>query len=304
MHIISTKQFDRKFLSEMFKIADSIDLNKKHSSVLKNKIMATLFYEPSTRTRFSFESAMFRLGGQVISTENAKEFSSVAKGETLEDSIKVINNYADVIVLRHYEEGAAKKAADVSTVPLINAGDGAGEHPTQALLDLYTIYKKFKKIDGLSVALCGDLKYSRTVRSLVYLLDLYKDIKFYFVSPAQLKLSDEVKNHLNGNNIFYEESENLLNTISRVDVLYQTRVQKERFESQEEYLKVKDSVVLHPELLQKMKKNAVILHPLPRNNEVPVEIDKDSRAVYFEQTRNGLIIRMALLRLLLTKKST
>ena len=194
-HVVESQQFGRKLLSSLFSMADKLE--KKTETPLKGKIMAALFYEPSTRTRFSFESAMLRLGGSVITTENAKEFSSAAKGETLEDSIRVINNYVDVIVLRHYEEGASARAARVSRVPVINAGDGAGQHPTQALLDLYTIKKELGKIDGISIAFVGDLLHGRTIRSLSYLLGKYKNIKIYFVSPRALKVGEDIKAYMN-----------------------------------------------------------------------------------------------------------
>ena len=301
-HVISTKEFSRKFIDRLFRIADSLNFKNDNTKILRNKVMASLFYEPSTRTRFSFELAMLKLGGHVISTENAKEFSSVAKGETLEDTIRVVNSYADVIVLRHFEKGSAKKASLVSRVPVINAGDGPGEHPTQALLDLYTIYKKFKKIDGLSIALCGDLKYSRTLHSLVYILSLYKNIKFYLVSPPQLRLPRELKNYMDSQGMSYEELNAIGPIISKAHIFSQTRVQKERFSKVSHYEKVKNSVVISPELISKMRKDAIIMHPLPRNDEIPVEIDNDPRAVYFDQIGHGLLIRAALLKLILTNK--
>src|SRR3989344_3618408 len=236
-HIIESQQFDKKFINKIFSIADRLE--KKSYNSLKGKIMASLFYEPSTRTRFSFESAMLKLGGSVITTENADKFSSAAKGETLEDSIRVVNNYADVIVLRHYENGASERAARVSRIPIINAGDGTGQHPTQALLDLYTIKKEMKKIDGTSIAMVGDLKHGRTIRSLSYLLGKYKNIKIYFVSLKDLRVKDDIKSYLKKHRIYYKEIEDLRSVIGKIDVLYQTRIQKERFKNARENKKLK-----------------------------------------------------------------
>jgi aspartate carbamoyltransferase catalytic subunit len=266
---------------------------------MKNKIMASLFYEPSTRTRFSFESAMLRLGGSVITTENAKEFSSAAKGETLEDSIRVINHYADVIVLRHSEEGASKRASLVSNIPVINAGDGPGQHPTQALLDLYTIQRELKKINGISIALIGDLKHGRTVRSLVYLLGKYKNIKIYLVSPKGLKIGDDIKEYLDKHKTNYTETEDLLSIIKTVDVIYQTRIQKERFESVKEYEKFKGYYKIDLKIVNQMKSKSIIMHPLPRVDEISPEVDSSHKAIYFKQAYYGLLIRMALLKTIL-----
>ena len=299
-HIIESQQFDQKLINKIFSIAGK--LKNKTNNSCKGKIMASLFYEPSTRTRFSFESAMLRLGGNVITTENAKEFSSAAKGETLEDSIKVINNYADVIVLRHFEEGSSKKAALVSKIPIVNAGDGAGQHPTQALLDLYTIKMELKKINGMTIALVGDLKHGRTIRSLAYLLGKYKDIKIYFVSPKGLRVGEDIKKYLNKHNIYYKETEDLKSVIKIIDVLYQTRIQKERFETKKEYKKFKGCYKIDLALVRRMKPKSIIMHPLPRIDEISQEVDGDKRAAYFRQARNGLYIRMALLDILLNKR--
>jgi aspartate carbamoyltransferase catalytic subunit len=293
-HIIESQQFDQKSLSKLFKLADQLE--KKKDSSMKNKIMASLFYEPSTRTRFSFESAMLRLGGNVITTENAKEFSSAAKGETLEDSIRVINNYADVIVLRHSEEGASKRASLVSDIPVINAGDGPGQHPTQALLDLYTIQRELRKINGITIALVGDLKHGRTVRSLVYLLGKYKNIKIYLVSPEGLKIGNDIKEYLNKHRVDYAETEDLLSIIKIVDVVYQTRIQKERFESIKEYEKFKGCYQINLEIVNQMKAKSIIMHPLPRVDEILPEVDTSPKAIYFKQAYYGLLIRMALLK--------
>lgn len=261
--------------------------------------MASLFYEPSTRTRFSFESAMARLGGTVLTTENAKEFSSAAKGETLYDSTRVMCGYADLIVMRHNEPGSAKRAAEASSVPVLNAGDGSGQHPTQALLDLYTIKDSFPAIDGLSIAMVGDLKYGRTVRSLSYLLTKYENITIYFVSPAVCKMDDDLKNYLTSNNVKWEEEDSLEKILPLVDCVYMTRVQKERFHDLEDYKRAAGKYILDAEKVKLMKEESIIMHPLPRVDEIAREVDEDPRAQYFEQAENGLYIRMALLFLLL-----
>jgi len=262
--------------------------------------MATLFYEPSTRTRFSFETAMYRLGGSVISTENAAEFSSVAKGETLEDTVRILNGYADVLVLRHYEVGSAKRAASVSRVPVINAGDGAGQHPTQALLDLYTIHKEIGSIDGLRIAMVGDLAQGRTVRSLTYLLSKFQNIKIYFVAPPLLKMKEDILDHLREKQVWYTEGTDLDKVLPEVDVVYQTRIQKERFGDRiADYEQCRGVYVINSESLRLMKANAIVMHPLPRLGEIAMEVDSDPRAAYFRQAQNGLYVRMALLSMVL-----
>ena len=297
-HIISVKQFlDINALDKIFQLADEMG-KKELQCPLRGKILATVFYEPSTRTRFSFESAMHKLGGSVVTTESALHFSSVTKGETLQDTIKVISGYADVIVLRHYEEGSAKIASEASSVPIINAGDGIGEHPTQALLDLYTIKKELGKIDNLKIALIGDLLYGRTIHSLIYLLALYKRVKIFLVSPNQLKLPEKYKDYLVQNKIEFEELTNLQKILDEIDVLYVTRIQKERFKSKQEYEKVKDAYIIDRKIVNQLKENAIIMHPLPRVNEISPEVDDDKKAAYFRQAKNGLYIRMALLRLI------
>ena len=299
-HIIKSQQFDQKLLHKIFSLADKLEHTKETS--LKGKIMASLFYEPSTRTRFSFESAMLRLGGSVITTENAKEFSSAAKGETLEDSIRIMNYYADVIVMRHFEQGSSARAALVSEVPVINAGDGTGQHPTQALLDLYTIKRILGKIDGLHVAVVGDLKNGRTIRSLVYLLGKYKNIFVYFVSPVGLRVGDDIKEYLKKHKVNYLETENCDEIISKVDVLYQTRIQKERFKTEKEYKKYKGCYKIDMNMVNKMKQKAIIMHPLPRVDEILKEVDASPKAVYFKQAYYGLLIRMALLKMVFQKE--
>jgi len=263
--------------------------------------MASLFYEPSTRTRFSFESAMLRLGGNVITSENAKEFSSAAKGETLEDSIRVINNYADIIVLRHYEQGASKRASLVSDIPVINAGDGIGQHPTQALLDLYTIKRELGRIDKISIALIGDLKHGRTVRSLVYLLGKFKSVKIHFVSPAGLRIGEDIRSYLRRYKIFYSETRDLESILTKVDVVYQTRIQKERFKTAKEYLKFKDCYHIDIDLIEKMRPGSIIMHPLPRVGEISPSVDISPKAVYFKQAKYGVLVRMALLKYMLDR---
>lgn len=303
-HILSTKQFlNQEFLAEIFDLATELEIQDQQKTVpafLHNKIIATVFYEPSTRTRFSFETAVYKLGGQVISTENAAQFSSSIKGESLSDTIKIINGYADCIVLRHFQENAADIAAKVSTVPIINAGDGVGEHPTQALLDLYTMKKELGQIDELKIALVGDLLNGRTIHSLVHLLSLYK-VKIYLVSPEQLKLPDQYKDYFRKHNIETKEVFSLDEIVSEVDVLYMTRVQKERFDSLAEYEKLKDAYVVNEETLNKLKDRSIIMHPLPRVGEITPAVDNDSRAAYFRQAKNGLYVRMALLKLLFGK---
>lgn len=296
-HVIESQQFDRKTIEDIFRIADGLE--KENNQPLKGKILASLFYEPSTRTRFSFESAMMRLGGNVITTENSKEFSSAAKGETLEDTIRVVNSYADVIVLRHYEIGASKRAAAVSEIPVINAGDGAGQHPTQALLDLYTIQREIGKIDGIKIAFVGDLKNGRTVRSLTYLLGKYKNVQIIFISPPELKISEDIKEYLSKHSVSYKEMEQWDLALPEIDALYQTRIQKERFNDEEEYKKFKGQYILTLKEVQAMKPHSIIMHPLPRVDEILPEVDSSAKAVYFRQTYYGLLVRMALLVFLL-----
>lgn len=293
-HIIESQQFNRKSISEIFTQADTLEHTRDQS--LTGKILASLFYEPSTRTRFSFESAMLRLGGSVITTENAKEFSSVSKGETLEDSIRIVNTYVDVIVLRHDEEGASKRASLVSTVPVINAGDGTGQHPTQALLDLYTIQRELGKLDGIHIAFVGDLKHGRTIRSLSYLLGNYTDITIDFVSPQGLRVGDDIKQYLTEHHVIFRETEDLDALKSTVDVLYQTRIQKERFKNTEDYQKFKGCYQIDRKFADQMKAKSIIMHPLPRVDEILPEVDDSLHAVYFRQAHYGLLIRMALLK--------
>ena len=296
-HVIRAQQFERDDLERLFREADACVRGDCRS--LQGKILASLFYEPSTRTRFSFESAMIRLGGNVLTTENAREFSSAIKGETLEDSIRVVNGYADAIVLRHYEAGAAERAAAVSSVPVINAGDGAGQHPTQALLDVYTLERELGRIDGTHIAMVGDLKHGRTVRSLCYLLGKYRDIRIEFVSPSGLSMGEDVRQYLDHHGVAYAEHEDLDEVFVDVDAVYQTRIQKERFADPVEYEKFAGSYVLTPENTESMRPGAIIMHPLPRVDEIDPGLDHLPRAAYFRQAAYGLYVRMALLSQLL-----
>jgi aspartate carbamoyltransferase catalytic subunit len=299
-HVIESQQFSRSLLDELFALTEEIKSEPhRFSGRLNGRVMAALFYEPSTRTRLSFEAAMLRLGGSTMGTDNAREFSSTAKGETLEDTIRIVSGYADVIVLRHNEEGAAKRAAGVSTVPIINAGDGPGQHPTQALLDLYTIRQELGRIDGIRVAMVGDLANGRTVRSLTYLLSKFKDIKVWFVAPPQVAMREDLKDHLTENNVPWIETEDLDAVLPEVDVVYQTRIQKERFADPDAYLALKGIYRIDNRSLGLMRKYAIVMHPLPRVDEIAPEVDSDPRAAYFRQAHNGLHIRMALLNLLL-----
>lgn len=299
-HVISARQFDTKTLHHLFALTDKIKKGQYNKKTLDGKIMATLFYEPSTRTRLSFESAMLRLGGSVIATENAAEFSSAIKGETLEDTIRIVNGYSDVIVLRHNTPGASEIAASYSKVPIINAGDGAREHPTQALLDLYTIFSKFSS-QNLTVAMMGDLKNGRTIHSLSKLLSLYPKIKQIFISPRALAIPQDLRNHLRQSRINFAEMEDLKSAVFDADIIYQTRIQKERFKSEKEYKKYFGKYILDKNALGYIKKSARIMHPLPRVNEITPDVDSDPQAIYFEQAQNGLFIRMALLLLLFDK---
>ena len=304
-HLYEAQQLHLDILEVIFKTATSMkeDLagQRHYADALRGRIMASLFYEPSTRTRFSFESAMHRLGGCIITTENAREFSSAAKGESLSDTIRIMNGYADIIVLRHYEGGSAKVAAGISDIPIINAGDGAGQHPTQALLDLYTLQDKFDVVNGIKIAMVGDLKYGRTVRSLSYLLAKFNRVRIYFVAPQVCRMDDDIKDYLDRHDTPWQEEPVLENILPEVDCVYMTRVQKERFVDPEQYDKIKDDYILTPDKVSLMNERAIIMHPLPRVNEIPLEVDDDHRSRYFEQARNGLFVRMALLYLLLNR---
>jgi len=261
------------------------------------KIMASLFYDSSSVTRLSFESAMSRLGGKVLTMENASAFFSVSPDDALEDTIRVVDDFCDVIVLRHNEIGGAERAAKVCTVPLINAGDGkGGQHPTQALLDLYTIHKETNKLDGLKVALVGNLAEGRTVRSLSYLLSKFERVKLYFVSPESLQMKEDIIDHLAEHNTWYAVESDLHKVLPEVDVVYTTQIERDRFDgSDTEFKDFRKNYFIDKDSIELMNKNAIILSPLPRFTEISREIDHDSRAAYFRQTQNGMILRMALL---------
>ncbi|KAI3675782.1 hypothetical protein L1987_85375 [Smallanthus sonchifolius] len=301
--VIEAQQFDRDILGAIFEVAremETIERKSRGSQMLNGFLMSTLFYEPSTRTRLSFESAMKRLGGEVLTTENAREFSSAAKGETLEDTIRTVEGYSDIIVMRHFEDGAAKRAAMTANIPVINAGDGPGQHPTQALLDMYTIEREIGRLDGIKVGLVGDLANGRTVRSLAYLLAKYNDVKIYLVSPEVVKMKEDIKEYLTLKGVDWEESADLKEVASKCDVVYQTRTQKERFgEITDLYEEARGKYIVDRDVLGVMQKHAVIMHPLPRLDEITVDVDQDPRAAYFRQAKNGLFVRMALLKLLL-----
>lgn len=295
--ITSIEDFTREEINYILNISQTMEpLAKKGSDMLKGKILANLFFEPSTRTRLSFEAAMLKLGGSTIGFGDA-EITSVKKGENLADTIRTVENYADIIALRHPLEGAAKLAAEFAKIPVINAGSGAEEHPTQALLDLYTIQKEKKRIDGLKVALVGDLRYGRTVHSLAYALSLY-NIELTLISPESLRMRREVLRTIQ-NKIPVTETQNLERIIPQIDVLYVTRIQKERFPDQAEYAKVKGIYRIDLKTLSNAKKDLIILHPLPRLDEIAAEVDNTPQARYFQQVWNGIVVRMALLALVL-----
>src|SRR5437660_520199 len=298
-HVVESQQFTVPLLMELFDRSRGMERVVACGGSLdyQNRIMATVFYAPSTRTRFSFEAAMHRLGGRVLSTEQARAFSSEIEGEQVEDSIRIIGSYSDVIVIRHHEQGGAARAARVSPVPVINAGDGdGGQHPTQALLDLYTIYRE-RSLDGLSVAFIGELDKGRTVRSLAYLLAKFERIKIFFVSPPELQMKPDILEYLDEHGVRYELESDIDRVIREVDVVYQTRIRPERMKDGQSLKRYAiDSAVL-----QRMKPDAMILHPLPRTVELDKTVDTDPRALYFRQAVNGLYVRMALLTMVLEK---
>lgn len=295
--IISIRDFTKKEIEHILDVTQLMEtLARGGSKMLEGKVLSNIFFEPSTRTRLSFESAILKLGGQYIGIPEP-QVSSVEKGESLVDTIRVMENYSDIIVLRHYLEGAARLASEVAKVPIINAGSGSGEHPTQALLDLYTIKRELGKIDGLKVALLGDLKYGRTVHSLAYALALY-DATIYMISPKTLEMRSEILNDIR-DKVKVVETNNIEAVISKIDVLYVTRIQKERFPDPEEYEKVKGTYRIELSTLRDAKNNLIILHPLPRVDEITLEVDYTPHAKYFEETWYGLVTRMALLCLIL-----
>ena len=295
-HLIGIDDLSVQEIDELIKTAtDIIENREKYSEKCKGRILATLFFEPSTRTRLSFESAMLSLGGQVLGFSSANS-SSTAKGESVADTIKTVSAYSDIIVMRHPKEGAPVVAAMKADVPVINAGDGGHNHPTQTLTDLLTIQKEKGRLDNLTVGLCGDLKFGRTVHSLITALSRYKNVKFILISPDELKVPDYIKKEvLDKQNIEYCETKDLEKYMSELDILYMTRVQKERFFNEADYIRLKDSYIINKEKLQTAKKDLSILHPLPRVNEISVEVDEDPRACYFRQAKYGSFIRMALI---------
>ena len=301
--ILHGNQFSKKEIETIIKTASEFEkeLKKKDSlTLLRGKILATLFFEPSTRTRLSFEAAMQRLGGGVISMGSV-ESSSVAKGETLTDTAQTVAQYADVIVIRHPRMGSAKEVADAVSIPVINAGDGAGQHPTQALLDLYTIRKELGTLKNLSITLVGDLKNGRTVHALVEVLSHF-GVRFYFVSPDLLRMPEEVAVRMKEKGCEVIETDDLVMAASKSDLVYMTRIQKERFADLSEYEKVKGSYIIDREFLDRLKKKITILHPLPRVDEIHPEVDSYPGAAYFRQMRNGVFVRMALLAMILGKR--
>ena len=298
--ILHGNQFSKKDIDAIIKIASNFEkeLKKKDFfTLLEGKILATLFYEPSTRTRLSFEAAMQRLGGGVISMGSV-ESSSVAKGETLTDTVRTVSQYADVIVIRHPRTGSAKEAADAASIPVINAGDGTGQHPTQALLDIYTIHKELGSLKNLVVSMVGDLKNGRTVHALVELLSLFQ-ARFYFVSPGSLRMPEEIASNLKKKGIEIEETEDFRKAASESRLIYMTRIQKERFVNLSEYKRVKGYYIIDEKFLKGLKNKVTILHPLPRVDEISPEVDTYPGAAYFRQVRNGVFVRMALLAMVL-----
>lgn len=294
--LIDIQELSKEEINELIAVAsDIIDNGAKYSEACKGKKLATLFFEPSTRTRLSFEAAMYELGGNVISVASA-ESSSASKGESVADTAKVISCYADIIAMRHPKEGAPLVASMNASVPVINAGDGGHNHPTQTLADLLTIYREKGRLDNMTVGLCGDLKFGRTVHSLISAMSRYEGVKFVLISPDELKVPSYVKKDiLKKKGIEYVQTTDFESVIPELDILYMTRVQKERFFNEEDYLRLKDAYILTPDKLAKAKSDLKILHPLPRVNEISVAIDNDPRACYFKQVYYGKIVRMSLI---------
>ncbi|HEY5525656.1 MAG TPA: aspartate carbamoyltransferase [Clostridium sp.] len=295
-HLIDPMDFSIEELDEIFELAHQIIKDpKKFSKICDGKILATLFYEPSTRTRFSFEAAMMRLGGKILGFSEPNS-SSASKGETLADTIKMVSIYTDIIAMRHPKEGSARVASIYSSVPIINAGDGGHQHPTQTLADLLTIECLKMGLRGHTVGICGDLRYGRTVHSLIKAMTRYEETKFILISPKELKIPDYIREEfIKKNNIEFKEVERLEEVIDEVDILYMTRIQKERFFNEEEYLRLKDSYILDKEKMKSAKKDMIVMHPLPRVNEIAMEVDNDKRAAYFKEAEYGMYVRMALM---------
>ncbi len=299
-HLIDPMDFSKEELEEIFNLAHQIIENpNEYSHVCDGKILATLFYEPSTRTRFSFEAAMMRLGGKILGFSEPNS-SSTAKGETLADTITMVSIYSDIIAMRHPMEGSAKLASMYSEVPVINAGDGGHQHPTQTLTDLLTIESLKNGLENHTIGICGDLKNGRTVHSLIKAMSRYEGTKFILISPKELSIPSYIRDEvLLKNNIEFKEVEKLEDVIDELDILYMTRIQKERFFNEEEYLRLKDSYILDVEKMNLAKDDMIVLHPLPRVNEIAIEVDKDKRACYFKQAEFGMYVRMALISKLL-----
>ena len=295
-HLIDIKDLTVEEINEMIEVAKDIITNKeKYSHKCNGKTIATLFFEPSTRTRLSFEAAMIELGGQVLGFSEASS-SSVSKGESVSDTIRVVGVYSDIIAMRHPKEGAPMVASLKSTVPIINAGDGGHNHPTQTLTDLLTIHCEKGRLDNLTIGVCGDLKFGRTVHSLITAMTRYKNVKFVLISPKELVIPEYIKRDvLEKNNIEYYETNDIEEYMDKLDVLYMTRVQKERFFNEDDYVRLKDYYILNKEKLEKAKEDLCIMHPLPRVNEISTDVDDDKRACYFKQAEYGKYIRMALI---------
>ncbi len=294
-HLLSPLDMSVEELDSLFDLANDIEKNPdKYKDACRNKKIATLFYEPSTRTRLSFEAAMINLGGQVLGFSEAAS-SSAAKGESLADTIKVVSCYADICAMRHPKEGSALVAANNANIPVINAGDGGHQHPTQTLTDLLTIRSLKGKLGGFTIGLCGDLKFGRTVHSLINALLRYDDIKFVLISPEELKVPDYIRDAIEEAGCEYEEVTNLDDVMGDLDILYMTRVQRERFFNEEDYIRLKDSFILTKDKMKEAREDMLVLHPLPRVNEISVKVDKDPRAVYFKQAQYGVYVRMALI---------
>ena len=295
-YLIDPMDLSVEEINELIDIANDIIKDRtRYQDVCRHKILATLFFEPSTRTRLSFESAMLSLGGSVLGFSSASN-TSASKGESVSDTISVVSSYCDIIAMRHPKEGAPLVATRKSTVPLINAGDGGHNHPTQTLTDLLTISREKGRLDNLTVGFCGDLKFGRTVHSLTKAMSRYKNIKFVFIAPPELKIPEYLKHDLlDAKNLDYKEAETIEEVIEDLDILYMTRVQKERFFNEQDYIRLKDTYILDLKKLEKSKSDLIVMHPLPRVNEIAIEVDDDPRAKYFDQVQNGRFMRMALI---------
>ncbi len=295
-YLIDPMDLSVEEIDELIDIANDIIKDRtRYQDVCRHKILATLFFEPSTRTRLSFESAMLSLGGSVLGFSSASN-TSASKGESVSDTISVVSSYCDIIAMRHPKEGAPLVATRKSTVPLINAGDGGHNHPTQTLTDLLTIYREKGRLDNLTIGFCGDLKFGRTVHSLTKAMSRYKNIKFVFIAPPELKIPEYLKHDLlDAKNLDYKEAETIEEAIEDLDILYMTRVQKERFFNEQDYIRLKDTYILDLNKLEKSKSDLIVMHPLPRVNEIAIEVDDDPRAKYFDQVQNGRFMRMALI---------